>query len=103
MRDANIRLLKVARIVDFIRKHLVGKTIATVKAQHDENVFGKVGTSAAEVEKHLSGKKITGAGQQGKYFWLVYFPSPSRVGRTAIRLSAVRMLPFRVSLERTSG
>ncbi|KAI4147585.1 MAG: hypothetical protein LQ340_005486 [Diploschistes diacapsis] len=60
---------EVARIVDFIRKHLVGKTLASVKAQHDENVFGKVGTSAAEFEKQLTGKKIAGAGQQGKYFW----------------------------------
>jgi formamidopyrimidine-DNA glycosylase len=40
-----------------------------VNAQHDENVFGKVGTSAAEFEKGLTGKKIESAGQQGKYFW----------------------------------
>lgn len=58
----------VARIVAFIRKRLVGKTLAVVKAQHDENVFGKAGTSAAEFEK-LAGKKIESAGQQGKYFW----------------------------------
>jgi formamidopyrimidine-DNA glycosylase len=43
--------------------------LAAVKAQHDENVYGKVGTSAAEVEKALNGKKIVGAKQQGKYFW----------------------------------
>jgi len=45
-----------------------------VKAQHDENVFGKVGTSAAEFEKALAGKKILDAKQQGKYFW--YEPLP---------------------------
>ena len=59
----------VARILHYIHKYLVGKTLAAVKAQHDENVFGKVGTSAAEFEKALTGKKIMGAKQQGKYFW----------------------------------
>lgn len=53
----------------FIRKHLVGKTLAVVNAQHDEKVFGKVGTSAAEFEMKLRGKKVVDAGQQGKYFW----------------------------------
>ena len=59
----------VARIVHYIHKNLVGKTLAVVKAQHDENVYGKVGTSAAEFEKALTGKKIVDARQQGKYFW----------------------------------
>ena len=59
----------VARIVHYIRQHLVGRTLAVVKAQHDENVYGKVGTSAAEFEKALTGKKVLGAKQQGKYFW----------------------------------
>ena len=59
----------VARIVQYIRQHLVGKTLGVVKAQHDENVFGKVGTSAAVFEKVLKGKKILDAKQQGKYFW----------------------------------
>jgi formamidopyrimidine-DNA glycosylase len=40
-----------------------------VKAQDDTSVFGKVGTSAAEFEKALTGKKVVDAGQQGKYFW----------------------------------
>lgn len=62
----------VARIVSYIRQHLAGKTLATVKAQHDEKVFGKVGTSAAEFEKALNGKKILDAKQQGKYFWYVF-------------------------------
>ncbi|KAI4277607.1 MAG: hypothetical protein LQ337_001630 [Flavoplaca oasis] len=54
----------------------VGKTLAVVKAQHDENVFGKVGTSAAEFEKSLLGKKVVDAKQQGKYFWLVMSSPP---------------------------
>lgn len=61
--------MQVARIVHYLRKHLVGKTLSVVKAQHDENVYGKSGTTAAAFEKALTGKKVVGAGQQGKYFW----------------------------------
>ncbi|KAL8691580.1 MAG: hypothetical protein Q9218_003224 [Villophora microphyllina] len=67
---------EVARIVHYLHKHLVGKTLAVVKAQHDENVFGKVGTSAAEFEKALTGKEVVDARQQGKYFWLVMSSPP---------------------------
>jgi formamidopyrimidine-DNA glycosylase len=49
----------------------VGKTISKVIAPDDANVFGKVGTSGAEFQEALTGKKIIGAGQQGKYFWYV--------------------------------
>ena len=59
----------VARIVNYIQKHLVGKTLAKVKAQHDEIVFGKVGCSAEAFEKAMAGKKVLDARQQGKYFW----------------------------------
>ena len=59
----------VARIVHYLRKSLVGKTLAVVKAQDDSNVFGKVGTSGAEFQKALTGKKVLDAGRQGKYFW----------------------------------
>jgi formamidopyrimidine-DNA glycosylase len=55
--------------VHYLRKNLVGKTLAVVKAQDDSSVYGKVGTSAAEFEKALTGKKVMDAGQQGKYFW----------------------------------
>jgi len=61
--------LIVARIVYYLRKSLVGKTLKVVEAQHDENVYGKVGTSAEAFRKAMTGKKVTGAGQQGKYFW----------------------------------
>ena len=63
----------VARIVHYLQKHVVGRSLAAVKAQHDENVFGKVGTSAAEFEKALKGKKVLDARQQGKYFWYDLF------------------------------
>lgn len=59
----------VARIVHYLKNRLVGKTLATVKAQDDANVYGKVGTTAAEFQKALTGKKVIDAGQQGKYFW----------------------------------
>ena len=61
----------MARAVHCLREHLVGKNLASVRAVDDPNVFGKVGTSGAEIEKHLAGKKVVGAGQQGKYFWYV--------------------------------
>lgn len=47
----------------------MGKTLSVVKAQDDSNVFGKAGTSGAEFQKSLTGKKVLDAGQQGKYFW----------------------------------
>jgi formamidopyrimidine-DNA glycosylase len=59
----------VARVVHHLQKSLVGKTLAVVKAQDDTNVFGKVGTSGAEFQKALTGKKVLNAGRQGKYFW----------------------------------
>jgi formamidopyrimidine-DNA glycosylase len=52
-----------------------------VTAQDDGNVFGKVGTSGPEFQKALTGKKVVGAGQQGKYFWFEI-------------LHALRSIPF---------
>lgn len=72
-------LAEVARIVHFIRQHLVGKTLSKVQAQHDDIIFGKVGTSAAEFQKAMQGKKIVGAGQQGKYFWITMSSPPHAV------------------------
>ncbi|CZS96623.1 related to formamidopyrimidine-DNA glycosylase [Rhynchosporium graminicola] len=72
-------IAEVARIVSYIKKSLVGKTLSVVKAQEDANVFGKVGTSAAEFQKSLTGKKVLGAGQQGKYFWMIMSSPPHPV------------------------
>lgn len=72
-------LAEIHRIVYFIREHLVGKTLSKVQAQHDDIVFGKVGTSAAEFQKAMQGKKIVGAGQQGKYFWITMSSPPHAV------------------------
>ncbi|KAJ5505734.1 Ribosomal protein S13-like H2TH [Penicillium expansum] len=72
-------LAEVHRIVHFIREHLVGKTLSKVQAQHDDIIFGKVGTSATEFQKAMQGKKIVGAGQQGKYFWITMSSPPHAV------------------------
>src|ERR1700761_1292513 len=72
-------IAEVARIVHFIRKLLVGKKLAKVTAQDDPIVYGKVGTSAAEFEKHMAGKTVVDAGQQGKYFWIIMSSPPHPV------------------------
>jgi formamidopyrimidine-DNA glycosylase len=61
----------VARIVHYLRQHLVGKTIKHAAAIDDTNVFGKVGTTGADVAAALTGKKVLSSGSQGKYFWFV--------------------------------
>lgn len=48
----------VARLVHFLRQHLVGKKIATVVAPDDVNIFGKVGCSGPTFEKALKGRKV---------------------------------------------
>lgn len=70
---------EVARTVHYIRKLLVGKTLSKVTAAEDTNVYGKVGTSAAEFQKHMTGKKVVDAGQQGKYFWIIMSRPPHPV------------------------
>ncbi|EFR03745.1 formamidopyrimidine-DNA glycosylase lyase mutM [Nannizzia gypsea CBS 118893] len=72
-------LAEVARIVNYIKKHLVGHTISKVVANHDDLLFGKVGTSADEFKKHMHGKTVIGAGQQGKYFWMIMSSPPHPV------------------------
>ncbi|KAL2419387.1 Formamidopyrimidine-DNA glycosylase [Exophiala dermatitidis] len=72
-------IAEVARTVHYIRKHLVGKTLAKVVATDDNNVYGKAGTSAAEFEKAMTGKKVLDAGQQGKYFWMIMSSPPHPV------------------------
>ena len=72
-------IAEVARTVHFIRKNLVGKTLAKVIAPEDANIFGKVGTSGPEFEKRMTGKKVVDAGQQGKYFWMIMDSPPHPV------------------------
>jgi len=56
---------EVARIVHYLKKHLVGRTIARVQAENDEIVYGKAGTSAAAFEQAMKGKTVVDARQQG--------------------------------------
>ncbi|KAF9887784.1 hypothetical protein FE257_009590 [Aspergillus nanangensis] len=72
-------LAEVSRIVHFIRQHLVGRTLTKVSTQNDDIVYGKAGTSASEFEKAMQGKKVVGAGQQGKYFWIAMSSPPHPV------------------------
>ncbi|KAH8666326.1 Formamidopyrimidine-DNA glycosylase N-terminal domain-containing protein [Xylariales sp. PMI_506] len=72
-------IAEVARITHFLRTHLVGKTIKSVTALDDANVFGKVGTSGPAFEKAVTGKKVVGAGSQGKYFWILLDSPPHPV------------------------
>ncbi|KAI2487513.1 Formamidopyrimidine-DNA glycosylase [Pyrenophora tritici-repentis] len=69
-------IAEVARVVHFLKKHIVGKTIKGVNALDDDIVYGKVGTSASAFKKAITGKKVVDARQQGKYFWLVLDTPP---------------------------
>jgi formamidopyrimidine-DNA glycosylase len=67
---------EVARIVHYLKKHAVGRTVSSVVAENDDIVYGKVGCSASAFRKSMTGKKILDARQQGKYFWLVMDSPP---------------------------
>jgi len=62
--------------VHYLKKHLVGRTIASVRAEEDDLLFGKVGTSASAFKAAMTGKKVLDARQQGKYFWLIMDSKP---------------------------
>lgn len=63
-------IAEVTRIVHFLRTHLKNRRIASIITKDDDIVYGKVGTSAAEFQKALTGRTVVDAKQQGKYFWL---------------------------------
>ncbi|KAF2638011.1 hypothetical protein P280DRAFT_456786 [Massarina eburnea CBS 473.64] len=69
-------IAEIARVVHFLRKYAVGRIVKTVKTQEDTIVYGKVGTSTAEFEQAMTGKRIIDAKQQGKYFWLEMESAP---------------------------
>jgi formamidopyrimidine-DNA glycosylase len=73
-------IAEIARAVHFIRKNLVGKTIAACTALDDKNVFdSKYDTTGEQFQKHMIGNTVKDAGQQGKYFWLVMAKAPHPV------------------------
>ncbi|KAI9748421.1 MAG: hypothetical protein M4579_007229 [Chaenotheca gracillima] len=67
---------EIARLVHYLKKHLLGKTLAAVRVQEDNIVYGKAGTSAEEFQKAITGKKVVDVGQQGKYFWMIMSSPP---------------------------
>lgn len=66
-------------MVHYLRKHLVNRTIKTCQGFEDNIVYGKVGCSADEFSKAVEGRKVTGAGQQGKYFYVTFDRTPHSV------------------------
>lgn len=67
---------EIARIVHYLKKHLAGHKITKVQVQPDEIVYGKVGTTAEQFQKAITGRTVLDARQQGKYFWLVMDSPP---------------------------
>ena len=74
-----IQIGEIARTVHYIRKHLLNRTIKTCQAFEDEIVYGKVGCSASAFSKALEGRRVTGADQQGKYFYVTFDKPPHAV------------------------
>lgn len=57
----------------------MNRTIKSCQGFEDTIVYGKVGCSADEFSKAVEGRKVTGAGQQGKYFYVTFDRSPHSV------------------------
>jgi hypothetical protein len=83
----------VARIVHYLRLHLVGKSIKSVKAIEDTNVFGKAGTTGPEVAEALTGKKVLSAGSQGKYFWWAVHRLRARITTDMVKACSRQTAP----------
>jgi formamidopyrimidine-DNA glycosylase len=66
---------EVAKLVHQLRKHLVGKSISSVRAIEDTVVFKD--TTSDLFKNAITGKEVVDAGQQGKYFWYVTVHSNS--------------------------
>lgn len=62
---------EVARIVNRLRTHLVGKTILRVTTVKDTIVYKD--TTHEAFKNALEGKMVLDAKQWGKYFWYSYF------------------------------
>jgi hypothetical protein len=53
------KYILVARVVHFLRAHLVGRTIKNAMVVEDTNVFGKAGTTGMDFVNALSGRKVS--------------------------------------------
>lgn len=70
---------EVARIVHYLRKHLVNRTVKSCEGFTDDIVYGKVGCSAEAFSNALTGRKVLSAGQQGKYFYVTLDRAPHSI------------------------
>lgn len=62
---------EVARIVHYLKKHVVSRRIANILTTEDALVYNaKANCTASSFAAALKGKKVLDAKQQGKYFWL---------------------------------
>ena len=80
---------EVARVVHYLKKHVIGRTISKLIALDDNKVFKDC--TGEDFRRNLTGKRVLDARQQGKYFWLVMSSPPHplmHLGMTGwIRLS----------------
>lgn len=74
-------IAEIARTVHFLRKNLVGKTIAACTAlEGEDKVFeAKYNATGPQFEKHLTGNTVRSVGQQGKYFYMEMAKPPHPV------------------------
>ena len=70
---------EVAHTVHNLVTHLVRRTITKVNATPDDIVYGKVGTTAEAFQSAVQGRRVTGAAQQGKYFYMTFDRPPHAV------------------------
>ena len=94
-------------MVHYLRKHLLNRTINSCTAYDDPIVYGKVGTSASAFQDAITGRRVTGAAQQGKYFYMTFDKPPHAVmhlGMTGwIKFSSEYTGYYRSSKEEKEG
>ncbi|KAK5134979.1 hypothetical protein LTR08_005931 [Meristemomyces frigidus] len=70
---------EVAHTVHNLLTHLLRRTITKCTATPDDIVYGKAGTTAEAFAAAVQGRRVTGAAQQGKYFYLTFDRPPHAV------------------------
>lgn len=88
---ASVNVRSVARIVHFLRRHLVGKKISKVQAPDDTVIFGKVGTTGPDFEAALKGKKVSD-GALSSWWCLSKSSTLGRCSRKSRKIFLVRRL-----------
>lgn len=100
-------IAEVTRVVHYLRTHLVNRRISNILVQNDDIIYGRVGTSAAEFQKALTGRTVLDARRQGKYFWLVMDKPPHplmHLGMTGwVKLSNIETGYYKPEKEKKTG